>query len=132
LNASKAGSGTEHKAVIKPKRAGDTWEAVQFFFVPRPGNLVTPVITIINVIVFVAMAATLHRVFSFSARDLVALGAHYGPLAKHGQWFRLITCVFVHGSVVLSAHSGWLDNLLIHVINDLCTLYDARCGMVEC
>jgi rhomboid protease GluP len=81
---------------MKAKRRSDIGEAVYVLFVPRPGNLVTPTITIINLAVFLLMAVALHRFISFSAQDLLAWGANYGPLVTHGQWFRIITCIFVH------------------------------------
>ena len=86
---------------MKHKRSkSDIREALQVLLIPTAGNLVTPIITIINVLVFCIMAATLHRVVSFSAHDLVTWGANYGPLVRHGQWFRIITCIFVHGGVI--------------------------------
>ncbi len=35
-----------------------------------------------------------------NARILVSFGAQWGPLINNGQWFRLITSMFVHGGIM--------------------------------
>jgi membrane associated rhomboid family serine protease/Flp pilus assembly protein TadD len=59
---------------------------------------VTQVFFGINVAVFVGMVLAGVSMFDNpSWQDLVRWGANYGPLTLSGQWWRLLTCVFVHG-----------------------------------
>jgi len=63
---------------------------------PRP--LITPILIAINVAVFAAMLAS---GFSFTnpiAESFLRWGADFGPLTTHGQWWRVVTAAFVHGS----------------------------------
>jgi membrane associated rhomboid family serine protease len=61
-----------------------------------PRLLITASLILINAAVFVAMIV---RGLSFLHPDtasLVKWGADYGPLTTHGQWWRIITSVFLH------------------------------------
>ncbi len=63
--------------------------------------VVTQAIFGINVAVFVAMVMAGVAMFDNpSSQDLVHWGANYGPLTVSGQWWRLLTCVFVHGGLL--------------------------------
>jgi membrane associated rhomboid family serine protease/Tfp pilus assembly protein PilF len=42
-----------------------------------------------------------------AGQDLVHWGANYGPYTVGGQWWRLLTCVFVHGSFLHIAFNMW-------------------------
>ena len=57
---------------------------------------VTYSIMAINIIVFVLMAVNGVSVFEPTTIDLVNWGANYAPLSFTGDWWRLISCVFVH------------------------------------
>ena len=50
----------------------------------------TAILIAVNVLVFVAMAASLHS-FSPSPDKLIRWGANFGPLTLGGQWWRLLT-----------------------------------------
>ena len=54
----------------------------------------------INVVVFAAMAITGAGVFSPDGEALVRWGADFGPLTLDGQWWRMLTALFVHIGVV--------------------------------
>jgi len=72
--------------------------------------VVTQAIFGINVAVFVAMTLAVGvTVFGDPAWHELALrlGANYGPLTVSGQWWRLLTSVFIHGGLLHIAFNMW-------------------------
>lgn len=70
--------------------------------------VVTQAIFGINVAVFIAMAlAGVSMLDNPAGQDLVHWGANFGPLTVSGQWWRLLTCVFVHGGLLHIAFNMW-------------------------
>ena len=70
--------------------------------------VVTQAIFGINVAVFIAMAfAGVSMLDNPSGQDLVHWGANFGPFTVSGQWWRLLTCVFVHGGLLHIAFNMW-------------------------
>ena len=69
---------------------------------------VTQAILGINVAVFVAMTlAGVSMLTNPAGQDLVRWGANFGPLTASGQWWRLLTCVFVHGGLLHIGFNMW-------------------------
>ena len=66
-------------------------------FIPRGRYAATIFIAELNILVFLAMALTGVNVVSPSAIDLMHWGAIHRPEVTGGEWWRLLTCVFVHG-----------------------------------
>ena len=50
----------------------------------------------INLLVFIAMAVTGVPLFEPTGLDVIKWGGNYGPLTVSGEWWRLLTNVFVH------------------------------------
>jgi len=70
--------------------------------------VVTQAIFGINVAVFIAMLlAGVSMLDNPAGQDLVHWGANYGPLTVSGQWWRLLTCVFVHGGLLHIGFNMW-------------------------
>ena len=70
--------------------------------------IVTQAIFGVNVAVFIAMMmAGVAMLDNPSGQDLVHWGANFGPLTVSGQWWRLLTCVFVHGGLLHIAFNMW-------------------------
>jgi rhomboid protease GluP len=70
--------------------------------------VVTQVFFGINVAVFLGMLfAGVSILDNPSGQDLVRWGANFGPYTLGGQYWRLLTCVFVHGSLLHIAFNMW-------------------------
>jgi len=73
-----------------------------------PGWLtVTNVILAACVGVFAAMAAAGVNVLNPSVENLLAWGAAYGPDIRSGQWWRLLTSIFVHIGLIHIGFNGY-------------------------
>jgi membrane associated rhomboid family serine protease/tetratricopeptide (TPR) repeat protein len=57
---------------------------------------VTPAIVILNFAVFIGMAAVSKRPGAFDLQLLLAWGGNFGLYTVNGQWWRLITALFIH------------------------------------
>jgi len=60
----------------------------------------TQIIFGINVAVFLGMGLAGSTVMDFSPQETIRWGANWGPLTLSGEWWRLLTCVFVHGGII--------------------------------
>ena len=71
--------------------------------------VVTQVIFGANAAVFLGMLLAMgpSMLNSPSGQELVRWGANFGPLTVSGQWWRLLTCVFVHGGLLHIAFNMW-------------------------
>jgi membrane associated rhomboid family serine protease/Flp pilus assembly protein TadD len=70
--------------------------------------MVTHALFGINVAVYLGMMfAGVSMLSNPSGQDLVRWGANFGPYTLGGQWWRLLTCVFVHGGLLHIAFNMW-------------------------
>jgi membrane associated rhomboid family serine protease len=67
----------------------------------------TQVIFGLNVAVFLGMALAGSTIMDFSGPEIVRWGANWGPLTLNGEWWRLLSCVFVHGGIIHIAFNMW-------------------------
>ena len=72
---------------------------------------VTNVLLIANVMVFIAMVIAMVQnsglSFDFPGQLLVHFGANFGPFTLSGQWWRLLTYMFLHGGLMHIAFNMW-------------------------
>jgi len=83
-----------------------SWQAdITAFFKPFTGmkwqdSGITAVLIGINVLVFLIMVFAGLGMVSFDTADLYKWGANYGPAVKNGEWWRLITSMFLHDGLM--------------------------------
>jgi len=67
----------------------------------------TQVIFGANVAVFLAMAAASGTVMDFPGMTMAHYGANFGPYTLSGDWWRLVTYMFLHGGLMHIAFNMW-------------------------
>jgi rhomboid protease GluP len=65
----------------------------------------TPVTTLL--LAAIAVGYVLEILTGGTDGTLVQIGANYGPAVLHGQWWRLVTSMFLHGGIVHLLLNGW-------------------------
>jgi rhomboid protease GluP len=60
-----------------------------------------------NIAVFLGMALSGATVMDFPGQELVHWGANFGPFTLSGQWWRLLTYMFLHGGLMHVAFNMW-------------------------
>ena len=83
----------EEKAYLEEeKKRTSFWS----FFIPRKGFMATPILIDLNILVFIVMIASGVGIMSPSTLSLLKWGADFGPLTLTGDWWRAVTCNFIH------------------------------------
>jgi membrane associated rhomboid family serine protease len=68
---------------------------------------VTRAVVIANVAVFAVTALVMKRVELMGAPQLISWGANFAPLTLHGQWWRLLSALFLHGNLPHLLFNMW-------------------------
>jgi len=69
--------------------------------------IVTYALIGLNVLVFVAMVVTGVSFISPAAPSMVSWGANFGPETLSGQWWRLLSAIFLHFGIIHLALNMW-------------------------
>ncbi|HEX7904328.1 MAG TPA: rhomboid family intramembrane serine protease [Chitinophagaceae bacterium] len=67
---------------------------------PRHGFIATPALIALNVLIFIIMVLKGFGFVQFLTRDLIPMGALYEPGIQKGEWWRLITGMFLHDGIL--------------------------------
>lgn len=65
-------------------------------FIPTEGYFITPIIVWINIILFTIMVIAGANIWLPDTDTMLAWGANFRPVTVNGQWWRLLTCCFLH------------------------------------
>ncbi|MBS1637417.1 MAG: rhomboid family intramembrane serine protease [Bacteroidetes bacterium] len=80
--------------------ASEQTTAFKDLFRPREGYFVTPILIGINILIFILMVASGVSIMSPGTEELMNWGANLGPVTLAGQWWRLISCCFIHIGII--------------------------------
>jgi rhomboid protease GluP len=100
----------QHEAAQRGEDAGiQRVEVAPWLRTQSTSMFVTQVIFGANVAVFIAMVLAFGAsvLESPTGAELIKVGANFGPSTVSGQWWRLLTCVFVHGGLLHIAFNMW-------------------------
>ncbi|MBL7963833.1 MAG: rhomboid family intramembrane serine protease [Flavobacteriales bacterium] len=70
------------------------------WLLPKRGRITTPILMDVNLLVFLAMVLGGVSFTSPLTRELIAWGANTSTLTPAGQWWRLLTSLFVHAGFI--------------------------------
>jgi rhomboid protease GluP len=79
-----------------PETTKQKWAGFFSLFIPREGYYITPILLDLNLAVFLLMVLSGANMLLPDSHSLIAWGANSRYLTLDHQWWRLITCCFVH------------------------------------
>ena len=85
---------------IPPRSATKEITSVFSIFTPREGYYITPILLNINILVFILMVLSGASILQPDSASLLKWGANFPPLTLYGQWWRLLTCCFIHIGII--------------------------------
>lgn len=90
----------EDVLVLPPPSASEQVSSFLSFFIPKKGFFITPLLIDLNLLVFILMFLDGADLLSPSSEMLLSWGANFRPLTLAGEWWRLITCCFLHIGII--------------------------------
>jgi rhomboid protease GluP len=89
---------SEEEDILKLPPATTTEQINGFFsiFKPVKGFFITPILLDLNILIFALMVITGVNIMLPDNESLLNWGANFRPMTLEGEWWRLITCCFLH------------------------------------
>jgi len=69
-------------------------------FIPKEGYFITPLLIDINIVIFILMVLSGVNAFQPDNLSLLAWGANFRPSTLDGEWWRLLTNIFLHVGIM--------------------------------
>jgi rhomboid protease GluP len=69
-------------------------------FKPTEGYFITPILIVLNIAIFAAMVISGVDFMAPDNESLLKWGANFRPITLEGQWWRLVTCNFLHIGII--------------------------------
>lgn len=66
------------------------------YFIPTKEYFATPLLALINIVVFIVMIVSGVHFFEPDTADIIKWGGNFAPKTLTGEWWRLLTACFVH------------------------------------
>ena len=90
----------DFKAYQSPRQT-PTKEINRFLdlFIPTEGYFIAPILIDINILIFILMLISGANFLHPGIVTLQKWGANFRPLTLEGQWWRLLTCCFIHSGI---------------------------------
>jgi rhomboid protease GluP len=88
---------------VEEVRKKDTYTAVMWIkglFIPKKNHFGTQILIEANLLIFIIMVFAGLGFISFNGADLLKWGANYRPSILNGEYWRLITNIFLHGGLM--------------------------------
>jgi rhomboid protease GluP len=83
--------------LIQPPQTGmEKMKGALSFFVPTRGFFVTPILIDLNILLFTIMVISGVSILLPDSASLLKWGANFRPMTLAGEWWRLLTNVFLH------------------------------------
>ncbi len=87
----------EHDVLNRPPATtSEKWGDFFSLFKPREGYFITPILVDLNIAIFILMVLSGANLFQPSTQVLIKWGANIRSLTLDGEWWRIITCCFIH------------------------------------
>ncbi len=105
------------------------------YLIPKGDHFGTSIILDLNIIVFLAMIFFGVDMMSPDTNELMKWGANRRYETTHGEYWRLLTCVFIHGglrhlilnmfglilaSIMLEPLLGWKKYFMLYILTGIC------------
>ncbi|MDP9079391.1 MAG: rhomboid family intramembrane serine protease [Bacteroidota bacterium] len=79
-----------------PAAVKGSLKSVLSIFIPAKGYFITPILINLNIIVFIVMVIMGVDFLQPTGESLLQWGANFRPRTLEGEWWRLLTCCFLH------------------------------------
>jgi rhomboid protease GluP len=81
---------------LPPATTTEKITGVFSIFKPLQGYFVTPILLNLNILIFIIMVASGVDIMNPTTESLLKWGSNFRPMTLEGQWWRLLTCNFLH------------------------------------